>query len=78
VQYESAEFHQWRFEGMSPDGLWVLYMADVASRDSSTFAQWSLRLEMVPEPRGLAPGTSLALLLVAVHRLARTKPPVRS
>jgi hypothetical protein len=38
------------FNGMDPNGLWTLYVADVSSGGEGTLASWGLQLTLVPEP----------------------------
>ncbi len=41
------------FNGMDPNGLWVLYVADVSPGFQGTLVSWSLNVTAVPEPAGL-------------------------
>ncbi len=47
------------FNGMNPNGPWVLFIADLSPGGVSTLLGWSLNIVAVPEP------TTAALLLVA-------------
>jgi subtilisin-like proprotein convertase family protein len=38
------------FNGLDPNGEWLLYVADVASGDTMTLQNWTLTLSGVPEP----------------------------
>lgn len=38
------------FNGMDPNGLWTLYVADVSSGGEGTLASWGLQITLVPEP----------------------------
>jgi subtilisin-like proprotein convertase family protein len=67
------------FQGLAPEGLWVLFLADVSSGETTTLTDWGLRLELVPEPAA-APPAALALLALAAfrRRRSRTAPSDRS
>jgi subtilisin-like proprotein convertase family protein len=51
------------FNGMDPNGLWTLYIADVSAGGEGTLASWGVQLTLVPEP---ATGNLLWLGLVAL------------
>jgi subtilisin-like proprotein convertase family protein len=58
------------FQGVTPDGTWVLFLADLGPGGQSTLLSWSLQIVTVPEPATWA----LALLVgtaVAVSRARR-------
>jgi subtilisin-like proprotein convertase family protein len=38
------------FNGLSPNGEWTLFLADLSSGQESTLVNWGLDLKMVPEP----------------------------
>ena len=51
------------FNGLSPDGTWTLYVADMAGgdgTDTSTLVSWGMDISVVPEP------DSLSLLLAGL------------
>jgi len=55
------------FNGLDPNGNWTLYVADVATGDTMTVANWSLTISGVPEPAtGLL--ASLGASLYCVRR----------
>jgi hypothetical protein len=53
------------FNGMDPNGSWVLFAADVASGNESTLMGWGLNITLIPEPGSatlLGVGFAAALL----------------
>jgi subtilisin-like proprotein convertase family protein len=50
------------FNGMDPNGLWTLYVADVSSGGEGTLVGWGMQITTVPEPTA---ATLLGLGLVA-------------
>ncbi len=38
------------FDGMNPDGIWTLFVADVSPGGDSTLVSWQLTIDSVPEP----------------------------
>ena len=46
------------FDGLSVNGNWTLFLADLSSGDISQVTGWTLTIEAVPEP------TTYALMLV--------------
>jgi subtilisin-like proprotein convertase family protein len=54
------------FNGMDPNGLWILYVADVSAGGEGNLASWGLQVTGVPEP---ASATLLGIgLLVSIMR----------
>ena len=54
------------FNGMDPNGLWLLFVADVSSGGQGTLVNWGLQVTTVPEP-------STATILLAFLGLAALK-----
>ena len=64
------------FDGISPDGTWTLFVADLSNGEQSTVVTWGLTIVTVPEPATWALlGTGAALFLALrnwrVHFTAR-------
>ena len=57
------------FNGMDPNGLWTLYLADVSPGGEGTLVGWGLQITAVPEP------ASLTLLGCAVLAVLLWSPP---
>ncbi|HEY4984403.1 MAG TPA: hypothetical protein VIJ24_05020 [Verrucomicrobiae bacterium] len=54
------------YNGMNPNGGWVLFVSDLSGGDSSNLSvlnSWSLTFDVVPEPVNVALGVFAALLL---------------
>lgn len=57
------------FNGLSPNGLWTLFVADLGTGGSAQLEGWSLELTSVPEPeQGALVGGILLLLGCALRR----------
>ena len=62
------------FDGMAPASAgWTLFVADLASGDVHTIANWGLTVTTVPEP-----GTSAALILGGIALTLRRRPSRRA
>jgi subtilisin-like proprotein convertase family protein len=59
------------FQGLAPNGPWVLFLADAAGGDTATLSDWGLRLELIPEPTPVLAPSALALLTLVCLRLNR-------
>jgi subtilisin-like proprotein convertase family protein len=57
------------FNGMDPNGLWVLYAADLQSGGASKIEGWGLQFTGVPEPASFSLLTAIALLCLSASRL---------
>jgi len=53
------------FQGMDPNGLWTLYVADVSGGGLAELTEWGLALTVIPEP-----GETVALVGVALGAFA--------
>jgi len=63
------------FDGMNPNGLWVLFVADRAGGNVGLVEEWSLSFSefvAVPEPEGLAAVVMTLVVATVGIRLART------
>jgi subtilisin-like proprotein convertase family protein len=38
------------FNGLSADGTWTLFLADMSASEESTLVSWGLQITAVPEP----------------------------
>lgn len=56
------------FNGLNPNGRWALSLYDVSSGDQSALDQWSLRMELVPEPADFAVWVAAGLGVFALGR----------
>jgi len=61
------------FDGLSPDGEWTLFIADVAAGDTTTLESWSLIITPVPEPGTSALIIGGLLLVLVLKRRERTR-----
>ncbi len=62
VQADSRTALLASFEGQVPNGVWTLFVADVASGGMLTLNQWSLEIEVAPVPE---PGSYIAFVVTA-------------
>ena len=61
------------FNGMDPNGLWTLFLADVSPLGASTLVGWGLNIDLVPEPSSAALlGIGLAGMLWAIRSHSKT------
>ncbi|HOX56487.1 MAG TPA: PEP-CTERM sorting domain-containing protein [Candidatus Paceibacterota bacterium] len=57
------------FNGLDPNGEWILYLADVSSGHISTLTEWGLEITVVPEQSTFAlAGLGAAALMIARRR----------
>lgn len=63
------------FNGLDPNGVWILHLSDLNANGLGQLVGWSLHLTTVPEPAHTVLGVSLGLGLLA---LARSRYPRRS
>lgn len=62
------------FNGVNPNGDWVLYFADLSPGSTSTLSSWSLEITAVPEPVTIALGIfSLLAFVLGVKRFLSRK-----
>lgn len=62
------------FNGMDPNGLWFLYVADVAPGFESTLLGWGMQIEVVPEPGSLDfLALALSCVLLVLKSQGQTK-----
>jgi hypothetical protein len=59
------------FNGLSPNGLWTLFLADLNSGGAARLESWSLEYTAVPEPAGAALVTGAALLALVRWQQSR-------
>jgi subtilisin-like proprotein convertase family protein len=60
------------FNGMDPNGLWTLYIADVSSGGEGTLVGWGLQITTVPEPR-FATLAGVGVFILCNRRRLNTK-----
>ncbi len=65
------------FNGMNPNGMWTLYLADVSSGSEGMLVNWGLSINAVPEPRAGSLAI-LACLCVMFGRIRRRAPVAHS
>jgi hypothetical protein len=61
------------FNGLSPNGTWTLFIADMASGGEGTLLGWRLNFDTVPEPASLSLLALGAGLLVVARRRLRQR-----
>lgn len=62
------------FTGLSPDGDWTLFIADMAAGETSTLRSWTLEITAVPEPSTAWLMTALGRGFIRRRRLERRLP----
>ncbi|HTI73068.1 MAG TPA: PEP-CTERM sorting domain-containing protein [Candidatus Limnocylindria bacterium] len=61
------------FKGLTPNGQWTLFAADLSSGGTAKLSSWSLNFVMVPEPGETASAVAAVLSGFACLRLRRRK-----
>jgi subtilisin-like proprotein convertase family protein len=61
------------FNGLNPDGVWTLFVADLETGGTAKLVSWGLEITAVPEPGvyGLATAAGLLLFVAGKHLKAR-------
>jgi hypothetical protein len=57
-----------QFVGLSANGDWTLFIADVSNGERSTVQSWGMDIQVVPEPGAWAAVTGLGLATLALAR----------
>lgn len=61
------------FEGLDPNGLWTLYVADLSGGGLAELKEWGLMLTVIPEPGETVAMSAVALGLFGVWHRRRTR-----
>ncbi len=59
------------FNGLNPNGTWILFVADVSSGGTAQLTDWSLEITAVPEPVHALPVAAVLACGVVAHRMRR-------